>query len=111
MSPEEQRILIAEACGWLECRAATCRVGAFSGIPPASVEQSRIRTWIPDYLNSLDAMHEAERVLTPKQVGIYREYFHSAENYGMFFTAAQRAETFLRCLGKWVDAPTRTPAQ
>lgn len=115
MNAEKQRIAIAEACGWLECRPATCRAGAFTGIPPASVEPSRIRTWIPDYLTDLNAMHEAEMVLTDEQQSDYGERLASLVPYNgrsvhrdifrmAHATAAQRAEAFLRTIGKWEES-------
>ncbi len=87
MTSESQRIAIAEACGWYQPKHT------FAWLSD-----------VPDYLNDLNAMHEAEKVLKGKQIDIYREYFHSSENYGMFSTAAQRAERFLKVLGLWKDS-------
>ena len=58
----------------------------------------------PDYLNDLNAMHEAEKVLTWKNQGDYavalgRSYDGSFPH--VTATAAQRAEAFLRTIGKW----------
>ena len=59
-----------------------------------------------DYCNDLNAMHEAEKVLSP----IDRN--HYIDNLGEMFgdswafalaTARQRAEAFLRALGKWEE--------
>jgi hypothetical protein len=57
----------------------------------------------PNYLNDLNAMHEAEKVLTSEQV---TSYVYSLESMNerwstpAFATAAQRAEAFLRTIGK-----------
>jgi hypothetical protein len=95
MSPEQQRIAIAEACGWTFCEGLT-------GRPP-----KKGYAYIPDYLNSLDAMHEAEKVLKGVQPEDYwGEVAHLVpDTKGMFgilhATAAQRAEAFLRTLNLW----------
>lgn len=71
---------------------------------------------IPDYLNDLNAMHEAEKVLTDDQLWKYSVNLHSLvkedpnnrESWQFRATAAQRAEAFLRTLGLWVSHPTQT---
>jgi len=67
---------------------------------------------IPDYCNDLNAMHEAEKVL-PRQL-YHVDYWQ--KGYGRFqtivsemtvtpfsATASQRAEAFLKTLGKWEE--------
>jgi hypothetical protein len=62
---------------------------------------------VPDYLNDLNAMHDAEKVLTREQ---YQQYWHAVNHIAMGTvwtlraTAAQRAEAFLRTIGKWEAA-------
>jgi hypothetical protein len=98
MTPEQQRTAIAEACGW--------KTGYRD--PEA---------WhpLPDYLNDLNAMHDAEKVLDPKGKDGSYEYWlrtvcHIPEREsanGRYFyraTAAQRAEAFLRTIGKWEES-------
>ena len=93
MTPEKQRVAIAEACGW----------------------KVQINT-LPNYLNDLNAMHEAEQVLTDEQDLQYSEALEQVVE-GRFVTnnaedmrrlrsatATQRAEAFLRTIGKWEDA-------
>jgi len=87
MNKEEQRIAIAEACGW--------KTGYRD--PEA---------WhpLPDYLNDLNAMHDAENSLTTSQMTTMSQYLH--RRLGMlwgFATASQRAEAFLRTMGKWKE--------
>lgn len=75
MTPDAQRIAIAVACGWSNCSADN--YGA-TGKPPAGFKgditnpfDGNDRAWIPDYLCDLNAMHEAEKVLTDKQWSDY----------------------------------------
>jgi hypothetical protein len=103
MSPEQQRIAIAEACGW------TIDAQGVWYSPGGGVD------FVPDYYGDLNAMHETEKLLTPEQAHVYsknlqvqfesQEWNHAeaAKNYGWHATAAQRAEAFLKTLGKWTD--------
>ena len=98
MTPEKQRIAIAEACGR----------GDYG---------TRMNGWhddqikgLPDYLHDLNAMHEAEKVLRePDQVVSYMEWLgmcYDDSGYKTWLVAAtapQRAEAFLRTVGKWED--------
>lgn len=54
----------------------------------------------PDYLNELNAMHEAEKVLTLNQHFDYTGRLEKTLN-GFCAPADQRAEFFLRTLGLW----------
>jgi hypothetical protein len=123
MSPEQQRIKIAEACGWKRKPKFD-----YTRLRPGTVDaMERIEMWgtdnghlipfdkIPDYLHSLDAMHEAEKGLLAKHLPHYaagirnvleRAIMQSESTpiagvYEWHATAAQRAEAFLRTLGKW----------
>ena len=76
---------------------------------------------LPDYLNDLNAMHEAEKSLSKFQLQKYGEHLQEIVNYycvGVVSdyprdfmclamiagaTAAQRAEAFLKTLGLWED--------
>ena len=55
---------------------------------------------IPDYCGDLNAMHEAENVLDETQAEDYEELLGA---YGFHATARQRAEAFLRTVGKWEE--------
>lgn len=67
---------------------------------------------IPDYCNDLNAMHEAEQALAPKNWNRFSEtwwnYYHHLLDGDVqkiiHATARQRAEAFLRTLGKWKEA-------
>lgn len=94
MKPEEQRVAIAEACGTLKCPSTGWPLGLNS---------------LPDYLNDLNAMAEAEKALTPEQQSQYAMVLHDYHGTPLatFWrrvicsTAAQRAEAFLRTVNKW----------
>lgn len=107
MTPEQQRIAIAEACGWTRCVCGDPECGAWFA-PDASPDDPCLGP--PDYLNDLNAMHEAEMMLNRKQYLNYvTELGYVVGNTGVEYydliraTAAQRAEAFLRALGKWVE--------
>jgi hypothetical protein len=89
MIPKEQRIAIAEACGWTKGYDWSRSDGI--GV-------------LPDYLNDLNAMHKAEKWLIEDDQHAYGCYcIDLQEEYGntVHLTAAQRAEAFLRTIGKW----------
>jgi hypothetical protein len=66
--------------------------------------------YVPDYLNDLNAMHEAEKVLSLADLVRYGGAIVSALKksnkknvFVAFAPAAQRAEAFLRTLALWRD--------
>lgn len=60
----------------------------------------------PDFCNDLNAMHEAEAVLTERQFLSYAFALNDIDGslWGIRATARQRAEAFLRTMGKWEEA-------
>lgn len=107
MTPESQRIAIAEACGWIDCAWTTHLQRPLLMGTPAQDAHPYPRQ-LPDYLNDLNAMHEAEKVLTNANWFTYLALLH--DNVVLFpmriavhATASQRAEAFLKTIGKWVD--------
>jgi hypothetical protein len=133
MTPEAQRIVIAEACGieictscnhqidpelcWCGCLLASH--GYESGHPfipsgcTCSYEDADKRKLaspdLPDYLNDLNAMHEAEKIIM-RRGNISQSYYwkllsvcDDAEESAIVATAEQRAEAFLRTLNLWKD--------
>ena len=96
MNPETQRIAIAEACGI---------VTKDQWGPLYRTQQGMVRD-CPDYVNDLNAMHEAEEILNEKQEHIMNDTLWDlmlGRKYLWHATAAQRAEAFLRTLGKWEE--------
>ena len=102
MTTESQRIAIAEACGWsYEKNETYAPDGAFwwSKNPE-----------FPDYLNDLNAMHEAEKTLNPIQAAEYARMLTSTAWQSeqpvfapMTAKSDQRAEAFLKTLNLWKE--------
>jgi hypothetical protein len=94
MNKEKQRIAIAEACGW---KPNPFQMDMSGHVFPQSP---------PDYLNDLNAMHEAEEVLIlNREWATYLDHLFVivAEGSLVHATAALRAEAFLRTIGKWEE--------
>jgi len=101
MTDERINQRIAEACGWTQVNAEH-RSGR---APNAEYVGSE---FISNYCNDLNAMHEAEKVMTKAQWEDFVQ--HLANDWSSVSdawkdvchaTARQRAEAFLRTLGKW----------
>ena len=107
MTPEAQRIAIAEACGYSDV--------SFDDRQHVDIDSRSIQMWtqwmgakhgvrirVPDYLNDLNAMHEAEKVLSNVQRERYvTELVYNHAGCNVFSTAAQRAEVFIKTIGEW----------
>lgn len=139
MNPTEQRIAIAEACGWKWYRRPATgpwankpyRVLYHPQIVPefmATLQEADMSErqcndvflWregiVPDYLNDLNAMHEAENTGL-KDVNELSRYLDELDRVCVpthicptthaqaviMATASQRAEAFLRTKGLWKD--------
>lgn len=119
MTEQEQRIAIAEACGYT---LGVSKEQSFAN-PENKIER---KAWfnpngcivgkLPDYLHDLNAIHEAEEVIPDdKQASYAHELANLSQSVGWLpesgtsifrlvrATAAQRAEAFLRTIGKWKD--------
>lgn len=108
MNPEQMRIKIAEACGivgpW-ETKITPC--GCDGQWDFFNSNGARL----PDYPNDLNAMHEAEKIfdldMQTKYLEILCEIVDIIKSNGWWTlchaTAAQRAEAFLKTIGKWED--------
>lgn len=132
MKTEKQRIAIAEWCGWKRSQT-TKEEFAESRIHDIWVDPSGKRyihgiTCPPNYLNDLNAMHEAEKRLDagqrrafahnlevivfyngdtknePNNFSPEGDYHELDESFAVYHaTAAQRAEALLKTLGKWEE--------
>ena len=94
MNQEKQRIAIAEACGW---KPNPFQMDMRGQVFPQSP---------PDYLHDLNAMAKAEKVLILDcEWATYLDRLSVivAEGSLVHATSAQRAEAFLRTIGKWED--------
>ena len=103
MKPEQQRIAIAEACGFINVRMWSESCIASMGVSDEGKYWGSLG--VPDYLNDLNAMHEAEKIFDD---ALYCRYINELcdvtikGNNSMYMaTAAQRAEAFLRTINKW----------
>lgn len=125
MNPDQQRIAIAEACGWKH-RLATdenpvirhgMRLPCTFGDPIEAFWHDSVKgvySGPPDYLNDLNAMDEAENFMktwSESDSQAYRDYISVLRalvpGYPESATASQRAEAFLRTIGKWPDKSKR----
>ena len=98
MTDKQINAAIAEACGWKWERIWT---GELQGKPTG--EQGPLRP-IPEYCSDLNAMHEAERVLVNQFTTIEEAYWRNLQQvkpHPIYGTARQRAEAFLKTVGKW----------
>jgi hypothetical protein len=126
MNPNEQNKAIAEYCGWHDIEVELERFGIedlpngqLRGITPKG--NSCV---LPNYCEDLNAMHEAEKMFNAVDQTIYAEFISAVVNNnvvnwgyypgdgtidwnGLFThihaTSQQRAEAFLRTIGKWKE--------
>jgi hypothetical protein len=115
VTEKAQIIAIAEACGWkwiqTNFEAKSGLIGTDSphsgNIPyqgtsyPSNRHLPTYGKAIPDYLNDLNAMHEAEKVLPRQLRGRFQTLLAELSLTPYSATAAQRAEAFLRTLDLW----------
>jgi hypothetical protein len=108
MNPDKQRIAIAEYCG------------------TDVYINDKLWDRVPDYLNDLNAMHEAEKTIPKRYKCIYANHLtmvvgfdgetDMVDDYGEWSTskttslfsilnatATQKAEAFLKTIGKWEE--------
>lgn len=111
MSPEAQRIAMAEACGWrAEKREAggwTCynRHGAYGDF--AGTRDAAFTLNAPDYLADLNAMHKAVMDQSDETKWVIFVNLAPLVDEKLPIACAnadQWAEAFLRTLHKWDDA-------
>ena len=96
MTPEQQRIAIAQACGWWISESL-------------SIWQHKTKDGAPpDYLNDLNAMQQMEKAMNNNDWWKFVEHLTNICGGGIALgisaTAPQRAEAFLRTIGKWEEA-------
>jgi hypothetical protein len=111
MNKELQRIRIAEACGFDKSHWLELKGGIVFGTSGS----------LPDYPNDLNAMHEAIETLSVGEkstyimqlmdtccehpIGCVPDWTRDRQSLARLTqaTAAQRAEAFLRTIGKWCE--------
>ena len=111
MTDEQINQRIAEACGWEDITESVApgefRRRATGMLRDKHGNRTPLKQ-IPNYCADLNAMHEAEEFLSGN---LWIEYVNDLANiegnlFGIRATARQRAEAFLRTLGKWEEATT-----
>jgi hypothetical protein len=117
MTNEQINIAIAEACGyeWRVGIYGNCR-GLFHPDDNYLKEQPCLDILlpisgdcayrVPDYCNDLNAMHGAEKILTRDQIEVFCDQLlpkHHGIWWGIHTTSHQRAEAFLKTIGKWEE--------
>lgn len=109
MTNEQINIAIAEACGWTHFELITTQYTALRADGKWDI--------IPNYCNNLNAMHEAEATLNYEQGEQFEDELcdicdmeNRHKEYPLSFrfavahaTAQQRAEAFLKTVGKWKE--------
>jgi hypothetical protein len=107
MNPEQQRVAIAEACGLTNVAPMIVKNVKYEG-DDITVGIWSDDGWVPQYLNDLNAMHDVEKTLTDKAHEEFRlnlyEVIGDDSRLIVSSTATQRAEAFLRTIGKWEEA-------
>lgn len=127
MTPQAQQRAIAIACGWKDIVRTVDHRKELVGVNTHNMrlvhggEYVESILPIPDYLNDLNAMHEAVMALPSntrdlvnlKLCEITAGNFDHSETHDMDAalnaTAAQRAEAFLKTIGKWVEETESQP--
>lgn len=109
MKPEQQNKSIAAHCGWKQSTSSMWE-GWWHQKGKKTYQQ-----FCPDYCNDLNAMHEAEKTIPIKLQFIYTSEIVVAYTGGRIFmgednripiafaSASQKAEAFLKTIGKWED--------
>jgi hypothetical protein len=94
MNPNEINKRIAIACGWKDIQR-----GPYDGALFGRQNTHQLRI-VPDYHSDLNAMHEAEKMLSEKQWDTFELNVWGCKIHA---TAPQRAEAFLRTIGQWEE--------
>ena len=118
MDPNAQRLAVAELRGWKFSKIpGEFRYVAISPTGEAYHANFGNISFLPDFLNDLNAVWDAEAaaLLTEQQCAAYSTHlcgivkgfpsdpFHGVHNYMWHANAAQRSEALLRTCGKWVE--------
>lgn len=97
MTDEQINTAIAEACGWTDFGMHP--MFGLMGLQPGT---HGMRTAIEKYCTDLNAMHKAEMAMCKQEFFVYLRTL-PAGPAAITATARQRAEAFLRTLGKWEE--------
>ncbi len=100
MTDEQINAAIAEACGWTDIDGLSAK--GLMGKPPQKLCSFN---YLPNYCTDLNAMHEAEKHLETDNWYDYALRLNEVcWHWALIHAPArQRAEAFLRTLGKWEE--------
>lgn len=102
MKPERINQVIAEHCGW---KFRNCDDGSGGWLHKLDGKPN-FNNLIPNYCADLNAMHDAENFVTKElryhYIDILGESFKDSWEF-CTATASQRAEAFLKTIGKWEE--------
>jgi hypothetical protein len=110
LTDQEKRIKVADACGWTSIQQGNNAQGArLLGASPANKDRTSydglILHELPDYANDLNAMAEAEEVLTDEQhydfTALMVKTYGGKNRSIISATAAQRFDAFGKTLNLW----------
>jgi hypothetical protein len=100
MTNDQINRAIAEACGWTQ-------ISEDGVVGRAPGEMCNRVLFVPLYCSNLNAMHGAEKLLNSDELfeKYYLELYETTQStrWPVSATARQRAEAFLRTLGKWEE--------
>jgi hypothetical protein len=99
MTDDQINAAIAYACGWKEIDGLSAK--GLMGKPPEALCSFN---YIPNYCKDLNAMQKAEDELTFEDWELYCDELGGSLRGYARATSRQRAEAFLRTLGKWEEA-------
>jgi hypothetical protein len=105
MTDEQMDAAIARECGWENVYQHPKNPNVWVGKHAGRLQE------VPNYCGDLNAMHDAEKVLAPSNWNRFSEKWWNYCKYlrrddadkAIHATARQRAEAFLRTLGKWEE--------
>jgi len=95
MSNDQINAAIAKALGW------RVEDGVYMWTEHGIDKTAPLSMW--DWCNDLNAMHEAEGILNTRQLWDMAYAMDIAWGLNFRATARQRAEAFLRVMGKWEE--------
>jgi hypothetical protein len=109
MNEQKMNVAIAEACGWTEI-STRC----MWGLPPGAEDDGteHCLKHFPNYTRDLNAMHKAEKTLSLSRFWDYADELNKivsgelGKDSYISATAMERAEAFLRGIGKFTPTPT-----
>ncbi len=96
MKPDDQRIAIATACGWTNCRIETI----FNSWPRGTDPKGNQDRMVPEYLTDLNAMYSALKSQNAEFLGKYDVEFcrmmHAQSVPAWSMTAKDWADCFIQ---------------